>query len=121
MDEKCQFLSLHASYLPIQVLKTSLVSLAKMVTLTNNIVYKKSAQYRKYICCYLAQPIQPYLSYVKSKSLIFWGLYLLFTKLFCTATLASLQLGNCCRVIIKANVEFRIICCLTSLKVRGAN
>ena len=24
MDEKCQFLSLHASYLPIQVLKTSL-------------------------------------------------------------------------------------------------
>ena len=25
------------------------VSLAKMVTLTNNIVYKKSAQYRKYI------------------------------------------------------------------------
>ena len=25
MDEKCQFLSLHASYLPIQVLKTSLV------------------------------------------------------------------------------------------------
>ena len=37
MDEKCQFLSLHASYLPIQVLKTSLrsgllkVSDAKMV------------------------------------------------------------------------------------------
>ena len=25
MDEKCHFLSLHASYLPIQVLKTSLV------------------------------------------------------------------------------------------------
>ena len=25
MDEKCQFLSLHASYLPIQVLKTSLL------------------------------------------------------------------------------------------------
>ena len=26
------------------------VSLEKMVTLTNNIVYKKSTQYRKYIC-----------------------------------------------------------------------
>ena len=30
MDEKCQFLSLHASYLPIQVLKTSLQTGAKM-------------------------------------------------------------------------------------------
>ena len=59
--------------------------------------------------------------YVKSISQVLWGIYLLFTKLFCTATLSSLQLGNCCRVIIKANVEFRIICCLTSLKVRGGN
>ena len=31
MDEKCQFLSLHASYLPIQVLKTSLVRPAFLI------------------------------------------------------------------------------------------
>ena len=31
MDEKCQFLSLHASYLPIQVLKTSLPVIAFIV------------------------------------------------------------------------------------------
>ena len=29
------------------------LSLEKMVTLTINIVYKKSAQYRKYLCCML--------------------------------------------------------------------
>ena len=36
-------------YLAFFITFCFVVSLAKMVTLTNNIVYKKSAQYRKYI------------------------------------------------------------------------
>ena len=37
-------------YLALFINFCFVVSLAKMVTLTNNIVYKKSAQYRKYLC-----------------------------------------------------------------------
>ena len=37
-------------YLAFFITFCFVVSLAKMVTLTTNIVYKKSAQYRKYIC-----------------------------------------------------------------------
>ena len=37
-------------YLAFFITFCFVVGLAKMVTLTNNIVYKKSAQYRKYIC-----------------------------------------------------------------------
>ena len=36
MDEKCQFLSLHASYLPIQVLKTSLLWLLSFLCRLGN-------------------------------------------------------------------------------------
>ena len=37
-------------YLAFFITFCCVASLAKMVTLTTNIVYKKSAQYRKYIC-----------------------------------------------------------------------
>ena len=41
---------LKIKYLAFFVRFCSVVGLEKMVTLTTNIVYKKSAQYRKYIC-----------------------------------------------------------------------
>jgi hypothetical protein len=44
MDEKCQFLSLYASYLPIQVLKTSLIKTGIFVNETSQVERKEKVQ-----------------------------------------------------------------------------